>query len=110
MRSLLLEENFDFRQSNQYILVRAIGSCFRFAKMYLCQVSLLSRQSCTLFIWKGKNKISINHFDFVGLNPKKAGLEPISYRGALLNPLLHATVYMFLQNLLNVLVQLANKM
>jgi hypothetical protein len=37
-------------------------------------------------------------------------LEPISYRGALLNTLLHATVYMFLHNLLNVLVQVANKM
>jgi hypothetical protein len=33
MRSLLLVENFDFRPSNQYILVRLIPSCFRFAKM-----------------------------------------------------------------------------
>jgi hypothetical protein len=31
-------------------------------------------------------------------------LEPISYRGALLSTLLHATVYLFLDNLLNVLV------
>jgi ribosomal protein L32E len=38
------------------------------------------------------------------------GLEPIGYRGALLSTLLHATVYMFLHNLLNVLVQIANKM
>jgi hypothetical protein len=38
------------------------------------------------------------------------GLEPISYRGALLSTLLHATLYMFLHNLLNVLVQIANKM
>jgi hypothetical protein len=38
------------------------------------------------------------------------GLEPISYRGALLSTLLHGTVYMFLHNLLNVLVQIANKM
>jgi hypothetical protein len=37
-------------------------------------------------------------------------LEPISYRGALLSTLLHATVYVFLQNLLNVLVQISNKM
>jgi hypothetical protein len=38
------------------------------------------------------------------------GFEPISYRGALLSTLLHATVYMILHNLLNVLVQIANKM
>jgi hypothetical protein len=37
------------------------------------------------------------------------GFEPISYSGALLSTLLHATVYMFLHNLLNVLVQMANK-
>jgi hypothetical protein len=37
-------------------------------------------------------------------------MESISYRGALLSTLLHATVYMFLHNLLNVLVQIANKM
>jgi hypothetical protein len=43
MRSLLLVESFDFRPSNQYILVRVIPSCFRFAKMCLWQVSLLSR-------------------------------------------------------------------
>jgi hypothetical protein len=38
------------------------------------------------------------------------GLEPISYREVLVSTLLHATVYMFLHNLLNVLVQIANKM
>jgi hypothetical protein len=38
------------------------------------------------------------------------GIEPSSYRRALLNTLLHATVYMILHNLLNVLVQIANKM
>jgi hypothetical protein len=38
------------------------------------------------------------------------GLEPISYRGVLVSTLLHAIVYMFLHNLLNVLVQIANKM
>jgi hypothetical protein len=38
------------------------------------------------------------------------GLDSISYRGELLSTLLHATVYMFLHNLLNVLVQIANKM
>jgi hypothetical protein len=43
MRSLLIVESFHFRPSNQYILVRVIPSCFRFAKMCLCQVSLLSR-------------------------------------------------------------------
>jgi hypothetical protein len=38
------------------------------------------------------------------------GFERISYRGVQLSILLHATVYMFLYNLLNVLVQIANKM
>jgi hypothetical protein len=53
-----------FRPSNQYILVRVIPSCFRFAKKCLCQPSLLSRRSpryltssswgnCPLFIWTG---------------------------------------------------------
>jgi hypothetical protein len=31
MRSLLLVESFDFRPTNQYILVRVIPSFFRFA-------------------------------------------------------------------------------
>jgi hypothetical protein len=45
------------------------------------------------------------------LFPKAArGFEPISYRGALVSTFLHATVYVFLHNLLNVLVQIANKM
>jgi hypothetical protein len=38
------------------------------------------------------------------------GFEPISYRGVLASALLHATVNLFLHNLLNVLVQIANKM
>jgi hypothetical protein len=33
MRSLLLVESFDLRPSSQYILVKVIPSCFRFAKM-----------------------------------------------------------------------------
>jgi hypothetical protein len=45
MRSLLLVESFDLLPSNQYILVRVIPSCFRFAKMRLPHVSLLSRCS-----------------------------------------------------------------
>jgi hypothetical protein len=64
MRSLLLVESFDLCPSNLYILMRVIPSCFRFAKMCLCQVSLPSRcsprylissswGSCTLFIWTG---------------------------------------------------------
>jgi hypothetical protein len=43
MRSLFLVEGFDLCPSNQYILVRVSPSCFCFAKMFLCQVSLLSR-------------------------------------------------------------------
>jgi hypothetical protein len=61
---MLLVESFDLRSSNQYISVRVIPSCFRFAKICLCQVNLLSRCSprylissyrgnCTLFIWTG---------------------------------------------------------
>jgi hypothetical protein len=64
MRSLLLVESFDFRPSNQYILMMVIPSCLRFATICLYQVSLLSRcslryltssswGSCTLFIWTG---------------------------------------------------------
>jgi hypothetical protein len=45
MRSLLVIESFDWHPSNQYLLVRAIPSCFRLATMCLCQVSLLSRCS-----------------------------------------------------------------
>jgi hypothetical protein len=45
MRSLLFVESFDFRPSNQYILVRVIPNCFRFAKICLCQVSLLPRDT-----------------------------------------------------------------
>jgi hypothetical protein len=43
MRNFLLVESFDLRPSNQYSLVGVIPSCFRFAKMCLCKVSLLSR-------------------------------------------------------------------
>jgi hypothetical protein len=40
MRGLLLVESSDLRPSNQYFLVKAIPSCFRFAEMCLHQVSL----------------------------------------------------------------------
>jgi hypothetical protein len=64
VRSFLLVESFHLCPSNQNILVRVIPSCFCFAKMCLCQVSLLSRcstkyltsspwGSCTTFIWTG---------------------------------------------------------
>jgi hypothetical protein len=46
---------------------------------------------------------------FYSQKPQEA-LNLISYRGGLVSTLLHATVYMFLHNLLNVLVQIANKM
>jgi hypothetical protein len=66
MKILLLVESFVFRPSNQCILVRVIPSCFRFAKVRLYQLSLLSRcsprylissswGSCTLFIWTRGN-------------------------------------------------------
>jgi hypothetical protein len=45
MRSLLFIESFDLHPGNQYILVKVIPSCFRFVKMCLCQVSVLSRCS-----------------------------------------------------------------
>jgi hypothetical protein len=38
------------------------------------------------------------------------GFEPISYREVLVSTLLYATVYVFLHNFLNILVQIANKM
>jgi hypothetical protein len=54
--------------------------------------------------------LAVSFFIFWEFPKATRGFEPISYRGALLNTLLNATVYMFLQNLLNVLVQTANKM
>jgi hypothetical protein len=45
---------------------------------------------------------------YISQKPQK-GLEPISYREALLSTLLHAFVYIFTQ-LLNALVQIENKM
>jgi hypothetical protein len=66
MANILIFQNKSNHVSlgNQCILVRVILSCFRFAKMCLCQVSLLSRYSpryltssfwgsCTLFIYSG---------------------------------------------------------
>jgi hypothetical protein len=38
------------------------------------------------------------------------GIERISYKGVLLSTLLRVTVYVLLHNLLNVLLQIANKM
>jgi hypothetical protein len=38
------------------------------------------------------------------------GPKPISYRGVLVSTLLHASVYMFLNNLLNVLVRRADNL
>jgi hypothetical protein len=49
-------------------------------------------------------------FLYLSIPKATKGLEPISYSGAPLTTLLHATVYMFLHNLLNVIVQIANKM
>jgi hypothetical protein len=45
MWSVWRVERFDLRPSNQYRVVRVTPSCFRFAEMCLCQVSLLSRCS-----------------------------------------------------------------
>jgi hypothetical protein len=78
MRSLLLVESFDLRLSNQYVLARVISSCFRFMKMCLCQVSLLSRcnpryltsscwRSSTLFMWWGGAHVIVNvTWDWLG--------------------------------------------
>jgi hypothetical protein len=85
MKGLLLVESFDFCPSNQYILVRVNPSCFRFAKMCLCQVSLLSRcnprcltsscsGNCTLLIWTGVARFSscsecnVDRLGFVGFH------------------------------------------
>jgi hypothetical protein len=56
----------------------------------------------------------LNQSDFISgcfysQKPQEA-LSLASYRGVLVSTLLHATVYMLLHNLLNVLVQIANKM
>jgi hypothetical protein len=57
--------------------------------------------------WGPSNKTML----FLPPSPKATrDFEPVSNRGVLLSTLLHATLYFFLHNLLNVLVQLANKM
>jgi hypothetical protein len=45
MKNLLLVETFNLHTSSQYILLRAIPSCCRFAKVCLRQVSLLLEYS-----------------------------------------------------------------
>jgi hypothetical protein len=81
MRSLLLVESFDFRPSNHYSLVRVIPSCFHFAKICLCQVSLLSRYSprylafsvrgsCLVFIWTGGHvSLRVVNVTWIDLDP-----------------------------------------
>jgi hypothetical protein len=81
MRSLLLVESFD------YILVRVIPSCFRFEKMCLCQVSLLSRcsprylissswGSCTLFTSTGGGG---GHVSLPAMNVTWINLDPLAF-------------------------------
>jgi hypothetical protein len=75
MTSLLLVEGFDFCPK-----VRVIPSYFRFAKMCLSQVSLLSScipryltsyslGSCTLFIWTGGHvSLHVVHVTWIDLD------------------------------------------
>jgi hypothetical protein len=90
MRGSLLVESFDLLPRSQYILVWVIPSCFRFAKMCLCQVSLLSRcsprylissswGSCTLFIWIG------GHVYLRVVNVRWIFLDPIAFIFPFLN-------------------------
>jgi hypothetical protein len=83
----LLEEGIYLCPSNQYILVRVILSCFRFAKMCLCQVSLLSMysprylissswRSCTLFVWTG------GHVSLLVVNVTWIDLDPLAFSSA----------------------------
>jgi hypothetical protein len=66
-------------------------------------------------IWHGKQHATVERTVFSVSRKLTAtakatrGFEPISYRGVLVTTLLHAIVYVFLHNLLNVLVQIANK-
>jgi hypothetical protein len=80
MRSLFLVKSCDLHPSSQYILVRVIPSCFYFARMCLCQVSLPSRcslifltfpswESCTLFIWGGAQFSSCSDWTLTNLDP-----------------------------------------
>jgi hypothetical protein len=59
MRRLLFVESFDLHRSNQYIFVRVIPSCFRFMKICLCQISLLSRCSLTYLISSSWGELDI---------------------------------------------------
>jgi hypothetical protein len=77
--SLLLDESFDLHPSNQYMLVRVAASCFRFAEMCLCRVSLLSRcspryltssswGSCTLYMWRGALSFRVVNVTWIDLH------------------------------------------
>jgi hypothetical protein len=72
MRSLLLVESFDLRPSSQYILVRVIPSCFRFAKMCLCQVSLPSSTQTNLDL---QNTTLGYGFHFQHRNPRTLPMQ-----------------------------------
>jgi hypothetical protein len=84
MKSLLLVKSFDLHSSNQYILVRVVPCCFRFAKMCLCQVSLLSKcsprylissswGSCMLFIRTRR------HTSLLMVNVTWTNLDPLAF-------------------------------
>jgi hypothetical protein len=64
--------------------------------------------SCQYVHYSQKPQEALNLFRYRGALLSTL-LHAISYRGALLSTLLQATVYMFSYNLLNVLIQIANK-
>jgi hypothetical protein len=57
MRNLLLVESLDLCPSNQYVLVRVIPTCFRFAKMCLCQEFPVKVQPEILILFLGELRV-----------------------------------------------------
>jgi hypothetical protein len=80
----------------------AISHVYTFTAFTILHVSIKPTTSFLLVLRSGMMEL---HMSF----PKAlTGLVPIGYRGALLSSLLHVTVYVT-HNLMNVLVQIANK-
>jgi hypothetical protein len=76
------------------------------------KVATSTNEQVTTFLDTSFSMWSVSHKEsgrLVLLPKATTGLEPIGYRGALLSSLLHVTVYVT-RNLLNALVQIANKM
>jgi hypothetical protein len=93
MRSFLLVESFDLSPSNQCILVRAIPSSFRLAKMCLCQVSFLSMCS-PRYLTSSLGELHVVYMDREGVSFFSCGEcdvdrhDSVSFHSPFLKPVL----------------------